>query len=179
MGKANQTIVSFNGGEADKETLARVDLDLYSRICEQMENIFPYTQGKMSKAPGSEYLGNITALAELLDEAGETLLDEAGNDLLSEGESLGIVRPFVRSGSIAYVLELSAGQIRFIDNSTGDYITIDGGNATIGAWSDQSAAPSSGGGDPIDPGYGGVNDPFYTDIDYDWILTTEGGGAQN
>jgi hypothetical protein len=170
VGKANPTIVSFNGGEADKETLARVDLDLYSRICEQMENVFPYVQGKMAKAPGSEYLGNITALAELLDEAGETLLDEEGNDLLSEGESLGVVRPFVRSGDSAYVLELAAGQIRFIDNSTEDYITIDGGNATIGAFSDESAAPSTGGGSPIEPGYGDVSDPFYPDLVYESYL---------
>jgi hypothetical protein len=177
MAKANETILSFNGGEVDDPTLARAEIEGYKSRAGLMENIFPYVQGKMSKAPGSKFLDEITALAELLDEAGEALLDEAGNVLLSEGESLGIVRPFVRSGESAYVLELSAGQIRFIDNSTEEYIMIDGANATIGSWSDQSAAPPSGGGDPIEPGYSDVVDPFYVDIDYNWIVTTEGGGA--
>jgi hypothetical protein len=166
MGKQNSAIYSFNGGEADKETLARADLDIYPRLAETLENIFPYVQGKMSKAPGSKFLDEITALAELLDEAGEPLLDEAGSVLLSEGESLGIVRPFVRSGESAYVLELSAGQIRFIDNTTEEYIMLDGANATIGAWSDQSAAPPTGGDPPIEPGYGGVTDPFYPDFEF-------------
>ncbi len=167
MAKANPATVSFNGGEADKETLARVDLDIYSRLCEEMENIFPYTQGKMSKAPGSKFLDEITALAEVLEENGEVVLDEAGEVVISEGESLGIVRPFVRSGDSAFVLELSAGQIRFIDNATEEYVMVDGANATIGAFSDQSAAPPSGGDPPIEPGYGGVTDPFYPDINYD------------
>jgi hypothetical protein len=167
MGKSNTAYLAFNGGEGDAETMARADLDLYSRTASQMENIFPYVQGKMSKAPGSQFLDEITALAELLDESGETLLDEAGGVLLSEGESLGIVRSFVRSGESAFVLELSAGQIRFIDNTTSEYVMLDGADATIGVFSDQSAAPSTGGDPPIEPGYTDVTDPFYPDITYD------------
>jgi len=156
MAKVNETILSFNGGEVDDPTLARAEIEGYKSRSAQLENIFPYVQGKMSKAPGSKFLDEITALAELLDEAGEALLDEAGNVLLSEGESLGIVRSFVRSGESAFVLELSAGQIRFVDNSTDEYVMVDGGNATVGAFTDQSAAPPTGGDPPIEPGYGGV-----------------------
>jgi hypothetical protein len=178
VGKANQTILAFNAGEVDAETLARADLDLYSRTSAQLENIFPYVQGKMSKAPGSQFLDEITALAELTDEAGEVLLDEAGETLLSEGESLGVVRSFVRSGESAYALEFSAGQIRFIDNTTSEYVMIDGANATIGAFSDQSAAPPTGGDPPIEPGYGDVTDPFYPDFpDYGPIVINVFGGT--
>lgn len=162
MAKSNLTVLAFNGGEADKETLARIDLDIYTRLAETFENAFPYTQGKMSKAPGSEFLDNITGLAELLDEAGSPLLDEAGLTLLSEGETLGIVRPFVRSDELAYVLELSSNQIRFILDE--DYVTIDGATTTLGAWSDQSAAPSTGGDPPLAPGTSDVTDPFYPDL---------------
>lgn len=175
MGKTNPTVVAFNGGEGDKETLARVDLDIYSRLAETLQNAFPYTQGKISKVPGSKFLDDVTALAVVTEEDGDSILDEAGAEVTTEGESLAVLRPFVRSGEIAYVLEFSANQIRFIDNTTEDYVMIDGAAATIGAWSDQSAAPPSGGGAPIEPGSGGVGDPFFVDIDYDWIATTEGG----
>jgi hypothetical protein len=167
VAKANETILSFNGGEVDAPTLARANIEGYKSFAETLQNVFPYVQGKMSKAPGSEYLDAITALAELLDEAGEALLDEAGNVLLSEGESLGVVRPFVRSGESAYVLELSAGQIRIINNTTKEYVTLEGAAQTVGAFSDQSSAPASGGGSPIEPGYGGVSDPFYPDLAYE------------
>ncbi len=164
MAKANPTVLAFNGGEVDKETLARPDLDIYSRVSETMENVIPYTQGKMSKAPGSKYLDDITALAEVTAEDGTTVLDEAGDPILTEGESLGILRPFVRSDDLAYALEFSANQIRFIDNSTETYVTITGAATTIGAWSDQSAAPPTGGDPPIEPGTVNITDPFYQDL---------------
>jgi hypothetical protein len=171
MAKANETILSFNGGEVDAPTLARANIEGYKSFAGTLENVFPYVQGKMSKAPGSEFLDEITALAEVLEENGEVVLEEDGvTPVVSEGESLGIVRPFVRSDESAYVLELSAGQIRFIDNTTGDYITIDGAAQTVGVFSDQSAAPSSGGGAPIEPGYGDVADPFYPDLVYESYL---------
>jgi hypothetical protein len=172
VAKTNPTVAAFNGGEVDKESLARVDLDLYSRVCEQMENIFPYTQGKMSKVPGSIFLDDITALAEVTEEDGDVVLDEAGDPVLTEGDSLGVVRAFVRSDELAYVLELSANQIRFILGE--DYVTIDGAATTLGAWSDQTAAPPTGGDPPIDPGYSDVSDPFYPDFTY--LITGENGG---
>lgn len=175
MGKANITTVAFNGGEVDAGTLARPDLDIYSRVAETMENVFPYTQGRMEKAPGSKYIDDITALAQITEEDGEALLDEASEIVVTEGESLGVLRPFVRSRAISYALELSANQLRFLDNATGAYVTITGANATVGAWSDQSAAPSTGGAAPIAPGTSDVGDPFYVDINYAWVSTTEGG----
>ena len=164
MTKQNVSVVAFNGGEGDKETLARVDLDIYARLAETFENAFPYTQGKMSKAPGSKFLDDVTALAVITEEDGDSILDEAGAEVTTEGESIAVVRSFVRSDTIAYVLEFSANQIRFIDNSTETYVTIDGAATTIGAWSDQSAAPPTGGDPPIQPGFVDVGDPFYQDL---------------
>lgn len=167
MAKQNLTTLALNGGEADKQTLARADLDIYSRLAETMENVFPYTNGGMSKVPGSQYLDDVTALARITDESGAVILAEDGTtELVTEGESLGILRPFVRSDEIAYVLELSANQMRFIDNTTAAYVTITGAAATIGAFSDQSSAPSTGGAAPITSGTSDVADPFYVDIDY-------------
>jgi hypothetical protein len=174
--KANLTVLALNGGEADKQTLARADLDIYSRLAETMENCFPYTNGGMSKVPGSKFLDDVTALAQITDEGGTVILDENGtSEIVTEGESLGILRPFVRSREISYALELSANQMRFVDNATATYVTITGANATIGAFTDQSAAPSSGGAAPITGGTSDVSDPFYLDIDYASILTSEGG----
>ena len=167
MGKVNATVLALNGGEADKQTLARADLDIYSRLAETMENAFPYTNGGMSKVPGSRFLDDVTALAQITDEGGTVILDENGtSEIVTEGESLGILRSFVSSREISYALELSANQMRFVDNATAAYVTITGANATIGAFSDQSAAPSSGGAAPISPGTSDVSDPFYVDIDY-------------
>lgn len=173
--KANITVVAFNGGEVDAGTLARPDLDIYSRVAETMENAFPYTQGRMEKAPGSQYIDDITALAQVTDEDGGVELDEDGDIAVTEGESLGVLRPFVRSREISYALELSANQLRFLDNTTGAYVSITGAAATLGAWSDESGAPPSGGDPPITSGSSDVGDPFYVDIDYSWIATTEGG----
>jgi hypothetical protein len=175
LAKTNITVATFNGGEADKPTLARVDIDIYSRLAEQMENIFPYTQGMMAKAPGSKFIRNVTALAYVLEEDGDTVLDEAGEPVLTEGDSLAVVRPFVRSDEFAYVLEFAANQVHFVLD--GAHVTIDGAAATIGEWTDESASPPAGGGAPIAPGTEDVGDPFYVDIDYDWIITTEGGGG--
>ena len=174
MGKANLTTLALNGGEADKQTLARADLDIYSRLAETFENAFPYTNGGMSKAPGSKFLDDVTALAQITDEGGTVILEEDGtSEIVTEGESLGILRSFVRSGDIAYALEFSANQIRFIDNATAAYVTITGASATIGAFSDESAAPPTGGSAPITGGSSDVSDPFYTDA-YDGIGMTLG-----
>jgi hypothetical protein len=165
--KANLTVLALNGGEADKPTLARADLDIYSRLAETFENAFPLTNGGMSKAPGSQYLDEVTGLATITDESGAVILEEGGvAEVLTEGSSLGILRAFARSDTVAYALELSANQMRFIDNTTAAYVTITGAAATIGAFSDQSAAPSTGGAAPITDGSSDVSDPFYFDSRY-------------
>lgn len=175
MAKSNPALVSFNGGEVDKESLARIDYENYRTLAETMENVFPYVQGKMAKAPGSKFIDDVTALAVVTDEDGGIELDEDDEEALTEGDSLAVLRPFVRSGSLTYALEFAANQMRFIDNSTGAYVTITGTAQTVGAWSDESAAPPSGGDPPITGGSSDVGDPFYDDIDYEWIATTEGG----
>jgi len=167
MAKVNVTVLALNGGEADKQTLARADLDIYSRLAETMENAFPYTNGGMSKVPGSKFLDDVTALAQVTDEGGTVILEEDGtSEIVTEGESLGVLRPFVRSDTVAYALELSANQMRFIDNTTAAYVTITGAATTVGAWSDQSAAPPTGGSAPITGGTSDVADPFYVDINF-------------
>ena len=176
MAKANLTVLSMNGGEVDAKTLARADLDIYARVAETMENVFPSTQGGMSKVPGSQYIDDITALANITDEAGSILLDEADEEIVTEGESLGVLRPFVRSDTVSYVLELSANQLRFLDNTTEAYVSLTGADATLAAWTDQTAVPETGGGAPIDPGTSDVGDPFYVDINYLWY-NSEGGLA--
>jgi len=168
--KQNPAVVSLNGGEVDKETLARIDYEGYRSFAETMENAFPYTQGKMSKAPGSKFIGDVTALAVVNDEDGGVELDEDGAEALTEGESLAVLRPFVRSRETAYVLELAANQMRFIDNTTGEYVTIAGTVQAVGAWSDQSAAPPAGGDPPITGGSSDVVDPFYVDGTYEWSM---------
>lgn len=175
MAKQNITVLALNGGEADKQTLARADLDIYSRLAETFENAFPYTNGGMSKAPGSQFLDDVTALAVVTEEDGDAELDEDSDEAVTEGESLGILRSFVRSGAIAYALELSANQMRFIDNATATYVTITGANATVGVFSDESAPPPVGGDPPISGGSSDVSDPFYIDIDYITLGGSEGG----
>lgn len=179
MGKTNPGVTAFNGGEVGPEALARSDLENYPRVAAEMLNIFPTVQGGMSKAPGSKYIATVSGIAEVTDEDGGTELDEDGDTALSEGDSLAILHPFIRpdpSGDALLALEFSANQVRFIDDATEAYVTIAASVATIGAWSDESSAPSSGGGAPLEPGTGDVGDPFYPDIDYGWISGTEGGG---
>lgn len=179
MAKSNPGVVAFNGGEVGAEALARSDLENYPRVAAEMLNIIPSVQGGMSKAPGSRYVATVAGIGEVLEEDGDEELDEDSETALTEGETLAILHPFIRpdpSGDVLIVLEMSANQMRFIDDATEAYVTLTGTAATVGAWSDESAAPDPGGGDPLEPGTGGVGDPFYPDIDYGWISGTEGGG---
>lgn len=127
MAKVRPGIVAFNGGEVGAKTLARSDLDNYPRLAEEMENVFPELQGGMSKAPGTKYIGTAQGAATL--------------------------RPFEYASSANVVLEVTDASMRFIQSEA--YLTLAGADATLGAWSDQSGAPSSGGGtapgeDPAD-----------------------------
>ena len=138
MGKARPGLVSFNGGEVGTQTLARADLENYARYAEEMENIFPDLAGSMSKAPGTVYIGTAPSAA--------------------------ILRPFEFAVTSNAVLELTNTQMRIIVDEA--YLTLAGADATLGGWTDQSAAASSGGasapgsgsGDLSIPG-GGVWDP--------------------
>lgn len=126
-------MLSFNGGEIGEQVLARVDLDIYARTAAVMENIVPYTQGSMAKAPGTQFL----------------------RETPSSGEA--ILRPFIFNEDQTFVLEISDGQMRFIQGD--GYVALEGATATVGAWTDGSSVPETGGDPPSDGGSGGIVDP--------------------
>ena len=129
MAKVKPALISFNGGEIGPETLARTDLDVYSRCAETAENVFLYPQGKMSKAPGTIYVGAAAA-----------------------GENV-FVRPFEYSIGDNLILVLSDQSIQLISDCA--FVTLEGAAATIGTFTDESAAPSTGGGTAPPTGSGG------------------------
>lgn len=115
---ANVPLVSFAGGEIGKEAQTRVDLDLYPTTAEVMENVFVSLAGRMSKAPGTEYINTVDADP-----------DEA------------IVRPFVFNIDQTRVLEITPGEIQFVDGN--EKVALVGAAATIGAPSDNSSTGGS------------------------------------
>ena len=144
MAKDQPTLFSVNGGEIDARTQARADLDIYPRCASVLENIFITLKGSMAKAPGSKHI-----------------------DMCPESDVV-VVRPFYYSG-VAYHLELSDGLLRFVSGD--ELVQAAATDATIGAWSDESAAPSTGGGAPSDGGDSGIGDPiggggYYADMGY-------------
>lgn len=156
MAKSKSEVVAFNAGELGKETLARVDLENYPRGAEIMENIFPLRQGGMTKAPGTIYVGETPSSA------------------------IALLRPFIFSENQRFAMEMSNGKVRLIYQ--GAYVAIGGAAATVGAWSDESAVTSSGGGAPLSggtagpPGSGGGGvDPGY-DGSYTGGTINGGGG---
>jgi hypothetical protein len=126
MAKSMPAVVTFSGGEVDGYALARADLDIYPQTAEIMENVALITQGAMELFPGSLYIDN------------------------TPGNAYAKVRPWVFSQDVAFALELTAEQIRFLFE--GGYVTLDGANATVGSFTDESAAPPSGGGPPLGEG---------------------------
>jgi hypothetical protein len=131
--KTKNEVVAFNAGELGAEALARTDLQNYPRGAETMENILPLVQGGMTKMPGTIYVATCPGEAEL--------------------------RPFIFSESVKFALEFSDNLMRIV--SDGGLVALAGAAATIGTWSDESAAVSSGGGDAPSGGTGEVNIPPY------------------
>lgn len=113
---SNLAITSFSGGEIGKEALARVELDLYPSTAEVMENYWPSMRGSMSKVTGTQYIGQLLA-------------------------SVAIVRPFVFNVNQTRALEMSDGEIQFVDGD--DYVSILGGAATIGTPIDNTSTGGS------------------------------------
>lgn len=128
MASINVPITAFSGGEIGGEAQTRVDLQIYPTTAETMENVFPLMQGAMIKAPGTEYIGTISAAAA-------------------------IVRPFIYNVDETRVLEISDGEMRFVDGN--GYVAITGAAATIAAPVDNGST----GGSVITPGTG-VNVSF-------------------
>lgn len=155
MAKSKSEVVAFNAGELGKEALARVDIDNYPRGSEIMENIFPLRQGGMTKMPGTVHVGS------------------------TPSNGVALLRPFIFSETQRFAMEFSQNRIRLIFE--GAYVTVAGAAATIGTWTDVSAATSSGGDPPPDggtagppgDGTGGGVDPGY-DFGFDFDYTQFG-----
>lgn len=143
MGTVKPQYLAFNAGELDANGLARADLENYPRGAETLENIIPYVQGRMEKAPGTQYIGDVTNESRIQDAAGNDLLDANSDEIVTPGNTDVVLRPFVFDESTKFVLEMVEGRIRII-SGTG-YVQTGGAAATLGAWSDESAAPSTGG----------------------------------
>lgn len=122
--KQKPPILSFNGGEYGKHSLARVDMQNALRGAEIMENIIPLVEGGMSKAPGSIYRNEAASSAD---------------------DKLTIVRPWIFSEEQAFVLELSEFDLRFQYRDQGR-VKIISDAATIGAWNGASEPAETGGG---------------------------------
>lgn len=120
MASVKPALIAFNGGEIGPETLARTDLDNYLRCAAEVENIFLYPQGKMAKAPGTRYIGATVAAENVF------------------------VRPFEYSVGDNLVLVLSDETLQLVKDCS--FVTIVGAAATLAGWTDESAAPSTGGG---------------------------------
>lgn len=114
----NVPLVSFAGGEIGKEAQSRIDLDLYPTTAEVMENIFVSLAGRMSKAPGTEYVG---------------VVDADPNEA--------IVRPFVFNVDQTRVFEIKENEIQIVDGK--EKVTLIGAAGTIGAPSNNVSSGGS------------------------------------
>ncbi|HBX94994.1 MAG: hypothetical protein GOVbin52_43 [Prokaryotic dsDNA virus sp.] len=121
MAKRRFELISFNGGEIGVRSLGRIDLASYARCAETMENVFITPQGELSKAPGTVYIGTAKS-----------------------GEETVLLRSFEYAVDDNLLMVFSDTNMQLITDDA--FVTIDGAAATIGTFSDQSSAPSTGGG---------------------------------
>lgn len=84
----------FNGGKFSRRLKGRSDLARYSFACEELQNFFPTVQGPAVKRSGTKFVRETTTAST------------AKSRLI----------PFNVADDQAYVLELSAGRIRFYQN---------------------------------------------------------------
>lgn len=133
MAKSNPALYALNGGEIDGRTQARADLDVYPRTADVLENIFASMKGGIAKAPGTQFIAECP-------------------------ESTVVLARSFYYASVKYMLELSDEKMRFV---LGDgLVLLEGADATIGSFTDESAAPPTGGDPPTDGGSGGVGNPI-------------------
>lgn len=128
MASSKNPVIGFLGGEVDGITLARVDLDIAPQTARRLENVYLLSQGGMELAPGTKYIG-------------ETPDDQRV-----------WLRSWVFDQDESYCLEWSDSLLRFIFGE--GYVTLAGAVATVGTFTDESAAPSGGGDPPPDGGSG-------------------------
>lgn len=133
MAFVKPALIAFNGGEIGPETLARTDLNNYTRCAETAENVFLYAQGKMAKAPGTRYIG-----------------DALDNEHV-------YLRPFEFSIGDNLVMVLTDDAMQLVSGNA--FLTVTGAAATLAGWTDESAAPPTGGGTAPPATGGGTTAP--------------------
>lgn len=92
----------FSAGEISPRILGRVDADSYKRALEICKNYIPYTQGPLTRRPGSVYVSEVKTSADFTT-----------------------IVPFVVSETESYLLEFGDGYIRFFKNNAP---VLDGGS---------------------------------------------------
>lgn len=92
MPRAVPLISAFNRGELSPLMRSRVDLDVYQRAVERMENFIPQAQGAASRRPGTRYIAR------------------------SKVDSAEVTIPFEFSTVQAYMIEAGEGYFRFYMN---------------------------------------------------------------
>lgn len=123
MAKSTPDVVAFHGGEVDSLTLARTDMEGAAMRAEIMENISLVSSGAMSLFPGTIHIGE------------------------TEDGAQAWLRPWTFSPDLSLALEFTAAQVRFIFGT--GYQTIENADATVGVFSDESGAPTTGGEPPV------------------------------
>lgn len=126
MAKSTPDIVAFHGGEVDRLTLARADMEGAATRAEIMENIALGSSGAMSLFPGTLHVGETVGGAQTW------------------------LRGWTFSPELSYTLEFTAGGLRFVYDL--GHQEVDGAAATVGEFTDTSGVPSTGG---EAPGEGG------------------------
>lgn len=148
MTKARPQVLSLNGGEVDRETIARSDIESYANKAQVFENALPGLKGGMWRAPGSRFIG--------------FTYQGPGEDLACN------IRTWRYSRAQAFTIELAPGALRLI-YGTG-FVQVGGANAEAdaGGWVDDSDGgavadpeappwqpppdvPDTGGGEPTGP----------------------------
>lgn len=92
MPRAVPLISAFNRGELSPLMRSRVDLDVYQRAVERMENFIPQAQGAASRRPGTRYIAR------------------------TKSDSAVVTIPFEFSTVQAYVIEAGHAYFRFFMN---------------------------------------------------------------
>lgn len=118
MPKARPFYSGLNGGEVDRETVARSDVESYANKSEVFENALPALKGGMFRAPGTYWLGYT--------------IDAAGEDLAAA------LRTWRFSRAQAFTLELSAGRIRPMFGTGFVQVGSGAGVFDAGGWDDDS-----------------------------------------
>lgn len=157
MSKARPQVLSLNGGEVDREVIARSEIDSYSNKAQIYVNALPAIKGGMFRGPGTRFIGR-------------TLEGALNEDMPA------VVRPWRFSRRQAFTIEIGVGVLRLVygvgylqtgagvavfDSGWADASTLGGSSSeTEPDWPDPPSPPPpppppDPGGDPGEPGGGG------------------------